>query len=249
MASQTDAEREIEESRESYREWLAGPESFLAAVARHELPIGSALRIGVKGDVDLPDAGTLLTVAARDDGFRVDGFKRGPGVIRLGRYRLRLSHQNAPAVVVIDPEAARAPLSPRWYPYDPRFRFALALEPDPVRIMLGSTRERDRRAERVGWISFEVDDEACRLAVTRLVEPGVPADSYQVFFRDRTSGDETYALGRYLDLEDAEDGRYVVDFNRAYNPACAFSPHYNCPLPPEENDLPAAIAAGEMTPR
>src|SRR5207249_4902486 len=249
MASQTDAEREIEESRESYREWLAGPESFLAAVARHELPIGSALRIGVKGDVDLPDAGTLLTVAASDDGFRVDGFKRGPGVIRLGRYRLRLSHQNAPAVVVIDPEAARAPLSPRWYPYDPRFRFALALEPDPVRIMLGSTRERDRRAERVGWISFEVDDEACRLAVTRLVEPGVPADSYQVFFRDRTSGDETYALGRYLDLEDAEDGRYVVDFNRAYNPACAFSPHYNCPLPPEENDLPAAIAAGEMTPR
>src|SRR5207249_3516911 len=128
MASQTDAEREIEESRESYREWLAGPESFLAAVARHELPLGSALRIGV-------------------------------------------------------------------------------------------TRERDGRAERVVWISFEVDDEACRLAVTRLVEPGVPADSYQVFFRDRTSGDETYALGRYLDLEDAEDGRYVVDFNRAYNPA------------------------------
>src|SRR5439155_444878 len=141
--------------------------------------IGKPRRIGVKGDVDLPDAGTLLTVAASDDGFRVDGFKRGPGVIRLGRYRLRLSHQNAPAVVVIDPEAARAPLSPRWYPYDPRFRFALALEPDPVRIMLGSTRERDRRAERVGWISFEVDDEACRLAVTRLVEPGVPGDSYQ----------------------------------------------------------------------
>jgi uncharacterized protein (DUF1684 family) len=245
----SDQEREIEESRESYREWLAGPESFLAAVARHELPVGSALRIGVKGDVDLPDAGAVLTVAASDDGFRVDGFKRGPGVIRLGRYRLRLSHQNAPAVVVIDPEAPREPLSPRWYPYDARFRYSLILDADPVRITLGSTREHDRRAERVGWISFEVGGEPCRLAVTRLVEPGVPPDSYQVFFRDLTSGDETYGLGRYLDLEDAEDGRYIVDFNRAYNPACVFSPHYNCPVPPEDNNLPVAITAGEMTPR
>ena len=90
------------------------------------------------------------------------------------------------------------------------------------------------------------------ITVSCTLDPGNICRSDQahaVFFRDRTSGDETYALGRYLDLEDAEDGRYVVDFNRAYNPACAFSPHYNCPLPPEENDLPAAIAAGEMTPR
>src|SRR5919201_996640 len=247
MTPQDDAEREIEESRESYREWLAGPESFLAAVARHELPVGSALRIGVKGDIDLPEAGTSLTVAASDDGFRVDGFKRGPGVIRLGRYRLRLSHQNAPAIVIIDPESPRVAVSPRWFPYDPRFRFALPLEADAKRITLGSTRERDRSAERVGWVSFEVDGTPCRLAVTRLVEPGVPADSYQLFFRDRTSGEETYALGRYLDLEDADDGRYLVDFNRAYNPACVFSPHYNCPVPPAENQLTVAIRAGEMT--
>src|SRR2546423_8172441 len=126
--TQTDENaREVEESRESYREWLSGPESFLAAVARHELPVGQSLRFGVKGDIDLPDAGSVVTVAATEDGFRVDGFKRGPGMVRLGRYRLRLSHQNAPAVVIIDPQAQRERLAPRLFSYAPNLRFIPAL--------------------------------------------------------------------------------------------------------------------------
>jgi uncharacterized protein (DUF1684 family) len=240
--------RDVEESRESYREWLAGPESFLAAVARHELPIGETIRFGTDGDVALADAGARITVAASEDGFRVDGFKRGPGVVRLGRYRLRLSHQNAPAVVILDPEAPRQTVVPHWYPYDPRFRFSVELEPDLGTIVLGSTREHERAAERVGWFTFTIEDTECRLAATRLLEPGVPKESLQIFFSDLTSGDETYALGRYLDLEDAEDHRYVLDFNRAYNPACAFSPFYNCPVPPSENRLGVRVTAGEMTP-
>src|SRR2546430_17523061 len=91
---------------------------------------------GVKGDVELPDAGAVATIAATEDGFRVDGFKRGPGMVRLGRYRLRLSHQNAPAVVIIDPEAKRERMVPRWFPYAPSLRFILALEPDPEKIAL-----------------------------------------------------------------------------------------------------------------
>src|SRR2546428_4792606 len=98
--------REVEESRESYREWLSGPESFLAAVARHEVPIGQVIQVGAGGDVDLAEAGAKLTIAATEDGFRVDGLKRGPGIVRLGRYRIRLSHQNSPAVVILDPDAA-----------------------------------------------------------------------------------------------------------------------------------------------
>jgi uncharacterized protein (DUF1684 family) len=240
--------REVEESRESYREWLSGPESFLAAVARHELPVGHALRFGVKGDVDLPDAEAAMTVAATEDGFRVDGFRRGPGIVRLGRYRLRLSHQNAPAVVIIDPEAKREHLAPRWFPYLAALRFILSLEPDTEKIALESTRERDRAAERVGWVTFSYEGQDWRLAATRLLEPGVPDDSLQIFFKDRTNGHETYHIGRYLDLDPLEDGGYLVDFNRAYNPACAYSPHYNCPVPPPENRLAVAIRAGEMMP-
>jgi uncharacterized protein (DUF1684 family) len=243
-----EAAREVEESRESYREWLSGPESFLAAVARHELPIGHSLRFGVKGDIELPEAGAAVTIAATDDGFRVDGYKRGPGMVRLGRYRLRLSHQNAPAVVIIDPESKRERMAPRWFPYAQAYRFILALEPDPEKIALESTRERDRTAERVGWFTFSVDGRECRVAATRLLEPGVPEDSLQIFFKDRTNGKESYFIGRYLDLDALDDGGYLVDFNRAYNPACAFSPHYNCPVPPPENRLAVAIRAGEMTP-
>ena len=74
-------------------------------------------------------------------------------------------------------------------------------------------------------------------------------------FADATSGRETYGAGRYLldtiksaDLGTGPDGRTVLDFNFAYNPSCAYSVRYVCPLAPRENRLPAAIRAGEMTP-
>ena len=74
-------------------------------------------------------------------------------------------------------------------------------------------------------------------------------------FADATSGHETYGGGRYLldtiksaDLGAAADGRTVLDFNFAYNPSCAYSPRYTCPLTPACNRLPAAIRAGERVP-
>ncbi len=51
---------------------------------------------------------------------------------------------------------------------------------------------------------------------------------------------------RLISLKQLPDGRYLLDFNSAYNPACAFSDHYNCPIPQRENVLPVAIRAGEM---
>ena len=71
-------------------------------------------------------------------------------------------------------------------------------------------------------------------------------------FADGTTGKETYGGGRYLldtiksaDLGGAPDGRTVLDFNFAYNPSCAYSPRYICPLSPRENRLPGAVRAGE----
>ena len=67
-------------------------------------------------------------------------------------------------------------------------------------------------------------------------------------FSDLTSGEETYAAGRYIDLDiqDIKDNKAVIDFNKAYNPYCAYvSGKYNCPIPPKENQLPVAIPAGE----
>jgi uncharacterized protein (DUF1684 family) len=64
-------------------------------------------------------------------------------------------------------------------------------------------------------------------------------------FRDLTTGKETYEGGRFLDVELPQDGAVVLDFNKAYNPPCAFTPFVSCPLPPRQNRLPVRIEAGE----
>lgn len=73
---------------------------------------------------------------------------------------------------------------------------------------------------------------------------------HEIFFvfRDRTSGRESYGAGRFLKAEAAEAGIIRLDFNRAYNPPCAFTPFATCPLPPPENWLPFAVTAGELKP-
>ena len=68
-------------------------------------------------------------------------------------------------------------------------------------------------------------------------------------FRDATSGKETYGAGRYLDLAPEKnrtpDGKWILDFNRAYNPWCVYSEMYTCPFVPPENWLEAPIRVGE----
>ena len=66
-----------------------------------------------------------------------------------------------------------------------------------------------------------------------------------IVFADRTSGHGSYPAGRFLDAEAPRDGKVVLDFNRAYNPPCAFNPHTTCPVPPPQNRLSLAIPAGE----
>ena len=76
-------------------------------------------------------------------------------------------------------------------------------------------------------------------------------DAVQYFlyipFRDYTCRDECYGGGRYIDLlaSDVKDNKLVIDFNRAYNPYCAYNEMYSCPVPPAENSLPLEVRVGE----
>ena len=65
--------------------------------------------------------------------------------------------------------------------------------------------------------------------------------------RDATAGQETYAPARFLTVDVGVDGAVDVDFNKAYNPPCAFTPYATCPLPPPANILPVRIEAGELS--
>jgi uncharacterized protein (DUF1684 family) len=235
-AAASDPERAAQTARDRFTTWLRGPASYLAAVERQELPVGEALRL--HGHV----------IEALADGFRVDGELTGPREIEAGRYRLRLSHQNMPAVVVLDAEAPHRDVAPEWFPYDPAYRFVVSLERDTAGVSIGSTREHDRAATRAGWFRFDIAGVTYRLMAVRMNEPDAAPGMLEVYFTDATSGHESYRM-RYLNVAMASDGRYVLDFNRAYNPACAYSPHYNCPIPPAENRLAVAIRAGERLPR
>ena len=73
-------------------------------------------------------------------------------------------------------------------------------------------------------------------------------DTLFVPFADLTTGTETYAAGRYLDLHPTSTGYYMVDFNKAYNPYCAYNSTYDCPYPPPSNRLKIAVRAGEKAP-
>ena len=251
IPTQASYARSVEEQRELQQQRLHGPTGYLAAVARHELPIGTRMRFGPRdADVVLEGMSRGIEIESRDDGFLVEGSFTGPTSIAAGRYTLRLSHQHAPAVVVLDAESPRRheDAELRWFPIDPAMRIRTRLEPDPGALDIASTASAARPAERAGWVSFSIDGVTCRLAVTRLLEPGVDASHLDIYFRDATTGHESYEVGRYVTLQrDGDDA--IVDFNLAYNPACSLSPFYNCPIPPRENHLPVPIRAGEMAPR
>jgi uncharacterized protein (DUF1684 family) len=103
---------------------------------------------------------------------------------------------------------------------------------------------------RFGYITFKLTDSVFKLTVYQgadLMQTVLYKNHLFLPFTDITSGEESYGTGRYLDLEitDIVNNNVVLDFNKAYNPYCAYSDRYNCPIPPRENHLNIAILAGE----
>jgi len=135
-----------------------------------------------------------------------------------------------------------------YYPPNLDYRFEVELheheEKQTVRMNTASGQE----LELIRWGEFRFEFEGKRL--TLQVYRRSPEDRWLFIpFRDRTNGKETYGAGRFLYFHlkepNAGTGRLVLDFNRAYNPFCAYSPGHGCPLVPPENWLDVPIYAGE----
>ena len=155
-------------------------------------------------------------------------------------------------------EADWSPLTPEdkrtfrhlnYFPYDISWRFEgpihLYRKMDSITVL--GTRSGDvRPALRYGYFEFRKDGKTYRLEIIKILpqRPGRKAHLFLGFW-DETSGKETYAGGRYIDLEENKENHYVVDFNFAYNPYCAYSHRYSCAIPPLENRLLVAVTAGE----
>ena len=137
-----------------------------------------------------------------------------------------------------------------YYPFDPEYRFKLKVfeHQDKKSVQIEDTKGNIRDFIRWGEFRFTIRGQNC---VLQAYKSGVHEEGLFIPFRDLTSGKETYGAGRYIDLypreHKTEEGMWILDFNMAYNPWCAYSTDYACPFTPPENWLEVPIFAGEKT--
>ncbi len=135
-----------------------------------------------------------------------------------------------------------------YYPPDSDYRFEIELrEHDQKEILIiEDTQGNEREFLRWGEFEFKINNITCKL---QAYKSSPEEERLFIPFKDETSGKETYGAGRYLDLDDKNHqtrrGYWILDFNRAYNPWCAYSDQYACPFVAPENWLKVAIRAGE----
>lgn len=183
---------------------------------------------------------SATTLASDKDGepsvVAFDGGEANFTVIeRTGRFAVRVRDARAKT------RTAFAGLE--YFDPDPAWRLQARFEPHPPgrTIDIATIINTIEPMANPGAVVFEKDGKPYRLEA---VDEG--DGRLFLIFADRTSGHATYGAGRYLYALKADSaGRTVVDFNQAYNPPCAFTPHATCPLPPPENRLDLAITAGE----
>jgi uncharacterized protein (DUF1684 family) len=128
-----------------------------------------------------------------------------------------------------------------YFPEAPELRFEAQVEPfaEVQEISVQTSTGDTRIYQRYGTFHFTIDGQEQTLTIL------ASDDSYFLPFVDSLAGKETYPAGRYLEPEPLEDGKFLIDFNLAYNPYCAYNDLWSCPLTPFENRLKVAIRAGE----
>ena len=142
----------------------------------------------------------------------------------------------------LTPEQREAFTGLEYFPENPSLRLELDIEPYPEKeiIRMQTSTGDIQEHTRYGRIRFVVEGQ--EVALTIYKDP----HGYFLPFADSLAGVETYGAGRYLEPEPAGKGKFLVDFNYAYNPYCAYNETWSCPITPAENRLKAPIRAGEM---
>ncbi|GAB3513707.1 DUF1684 domain-containing protein [Pseudoxanthomonas daejeonensis] len=215
--------------------------------------MGMVSRDGAGGWSFTPESGVALTLngeplkgrvalhSDQDPEPAVIGFDEGKGQVTL----LRRGDRDALRVKYADAPTRLQFAGLKYWAPDPSWRIEGRFIPHPPgkTLPIGDIVGTQSDSPNPGLVEFERDGVTYRLEA--LGEAG-----RELFFvlADRTSGHGSYPAGRFLEAAwPGEDGKVVLDFNRAYNPPCAFTLFATCPLPPPENRLDVAIDAGEKT--
>jgi uncharacterized protein len=257
--------------RKQREEELLKPDGWTSLVGLHWLElkahyIGSSAGNGIKLAVG-PDKMGMLT---RQDGRIYFTPERGAALMLngeplKGRVELQSDHGEVPSVVSFDEGKGNLTVIERggrhalrvkyadaetrlnfvgldYWPVDPAWRIEGRFVPHPAgkKMAIGDIIGITTESPNPGAVEFTRDG-----ATYRLEAIGQPGGPLFIVLADGTSGHGSYPAGRFLDVAAPVNGKVVLDFNRAYNPPCAFTPYATCPLPPPENRLNLAIAAGE----
>ncbi|HEY3202774.1 MAG TPA: DUF1684 domain-containing protein [Thermoanaerobaculia bacterium] len=236
--------------------WLEEGENPVGSASGNRIVLPAGKAPPVLGSIDLSHGRVSLRVRPGAD-VHVDG-KRvkqatlssdadgQPTVVTYGTLRFYLIERVGRLAVRVKDSASEARRRFHGldsFPIDPAWRLEARFEPyDPpnsiaVPNVLGAV-DSERSP---GAIVFEYGGKAYRL--DSVLEKG--EIDYFVIFGDRTNGAETYGAGRFLYVSPPAGGKTVIDFNKAYNPPCVFTPYATCPLPPLQNKLPIRVEAGE----
>jgi uncharacterized protein len=183
---------------------------------------------------------------AGDVPLLADADEKGPTIVQMGSVRfnvIRRGERYGLRVKDAEAETRTHFKGLEYYPIDPKWRVDARFEAyhPPKKIPITDVTGMTSDSISPGALIFEIDGQEHRL--DPILEEG--SDEYFIIFRDGTSRDTTYPAGRYLYAKQAKDGKAVIDFNKAYNPPCAFTPFATCPLPPLQNRLPVRVEAGE----
>ncbi|HCM77932.1 MAG TPA: DUF1684 domain-containing protein [Cytophagales bacterium] len=136
----------------------------------------------------------------------------------------------------------------QYFDPDPDFRISAKLQPvNGKKVVLLATNDGlENKYLEYAYADFAINNVKCRLLILEVMENGPNRGALFLAFADETSTKETYGAGRYLDIKKVPGSTSILlDFNKAYNPYCAYSDKFSCPFPPRENVLNVAIRAGE----
>ena len=136
----------------------------------------------------------------------------------------------------------------KFFPADLKYKITAALTPIPEKkqVLLATNDGKEQRYREYAYAEFDLSGFRNKLLLLEVIDPGASMGKLFLAFGDGTSAETTYGAGRYLDISKAPGANTItLDFNKAYNPYCAYNDKFSCPLPPSENLLTVPIQSGE----
>ena len=235
--------------------WLKDGVNTVGTGSHFDVRLTDNFTQGKFGEIDFKNGVATLKVAsgvkAESDGKPVSTIdlvsdeKGKPSEIRVGSQMFYLIRREDRFGIRLKDNQSKARVAFKglnWFPVDESFRVQAHLEafPEPKELMVPNVLGGHFKMKSPGLLRFALQGRPYSL------QPVLQDDgSLFIIFRDPSNSSETYSAGRFLNADKPVNDKTTLDFNKAENPPCAFTPYATCPLAPEGNDLPIAIKAGE----